>query len=269
MKPGSNMALSSEAAAAAPRGGRARVADDAYRHRAYPRSVAVESIDRAAPNWQPVLDALAHRGLGSAPVSWVQRLVESVLAATVLVLTLPIMLLIALIVRLDSPGPVVFRQVRVGRHGKLFRFWKFRTLYVDARERWPHLYSYRYTADEVAALHFKLKNDPRVTRVGRWLRKSTLDELPNLWNVLTGEVALVGPRPEIPEMLPYYDDEGLKKFSVRPGITGLAQVRGRGDLSFRDTVNFDVEYVRTRSVRLDLEILTRTLICTVLRKGAF
>jgi lipopolysaccharide/colanic/teichoic acid biosynthesis glycosyltransferase len=120
------------------------------------------------------------------------------------VLTLPLMLLVALIVRLDSPGPVVFRQVRIGRNGRLFRFAKFRTLYVDARERWPHLYAYRYTADEVAALHFKLRNDPRVTRVGRWLRTSTLDELPNLWNVLVGDVALVGPRPEIPEMLPSF-----------------------------------------------------------------
>ena len=220
-------------------------------------------------SWQPVLDELHRRGLNAAPIAMTTRAVEIVVAGLLLVLTLPLMLVVALIVRLDSPGPVVFRQMRIGRDGRLFRFWKFRTLYVDARERWPHLYAYRYTADEVAALHFKLKNDPRVTRVGRWLRKSTLDELPNLWNVLVGDVALVGPRPEIPEMLPYYDDRTLAKFTVRPGVTGLAQVRGRGDLSFRDTVELDVEYVRTRSLRLDLEILARTFICTVLRKGAF
>jgi lipopolysaccharide/colanic/teichoic acid biosynthesis glycosyltransferase len=179
------------------------------------------------------------------------------------------MLLIALIVKLDSPGPAVFRQIRVGRNGRLFRFAKFRTLHADARERWPELYTYRYTPDEVAALYFKLKDDPRVTRVGRWLRKSTLDELPNLWNVLVGDVAWVGPRPEIPEMLPYYNEETLAKFSVRPGVTGLAQVKGRGDLSFRDTVKFDVEYVRTRNFWFDIAIVARTVFCMLLRKGAF
>ena len=221
------------------------------------------------PDWYDVLDELQHRGQGSRAVPWLLRACEIVVASLMLVLTLPVMLAVAAIVRLDSPGPVIFRQVRVGRNGRLFRFAKFRTLYVDARKRWPHLYAYRYTAEEVAQFHFKLKDDPRVTRVGRWLRKSTLDELPNLWNVLTGEVALVGPRPEIPEMLPYYNDETLAKFSVRPGVTGLAQVRGRGDLSFLDTVALDVEYVRTRGLRLDIEILVRTLVCTVLRKGAF
>jgi lipopolysaccharide/colanic/teichoic acid biosynthesis glycosyltransferase len=220
-------------------------------------------------SWEPVLEYLHQQGEGRAATLWATRVLEVVVAGALLVLTLPLMLAIAAIVRLDSPGPVIFRQTRVGRDGRLFLFAKFRTLYADARERWPELYAYRYTADEVAALHFKLKNDPRVTRVGRWLRKSTLDELPNLWNVLVGEVAFVGPRPEIPEMLPYYDAETLAKFSVRPGVTGLAQVRGRGELSFRDTVSYDVEYVRTRSLRLDLEILARTLCCTLLRKGAF
>jgi lipopolysaccharide/colanic/teichoic acid biosynthesis glycosyltransferase len=221
------------------------------------------------PSWQPILDYLQRQGGTAAPVPFVTRAIEVVLAAVLLLLTLPLMLLIAAIVKLDSPGPAVFRQPRIGRNGRMFRFAKFRTLYADARERWPHLYAYRYTADEVAALHFKLKEDPRVTRVGKWLRKSTLDELPNLWNVLTGEVAFVGPRPEIPEMLPYYDRGQLVKFSVRPGVTGLAQVCGRGDLSFRDTVAFDVEYVRRRSLGLDLEILTRTLACIAVRKGAF
>jgi len=220
-------------------------------------------------DWQPVLEYLHQQGADSERISVALRAVEILVAAILLVLTAPVMLVIAAIIKLDSPGPTVFRQIRVGRNGRLFRFAKFRTLYVDARQRWPELYAYRYSPDEVAALHFKLKNDPRVTRVGRWLRKSTLDELPNLWNVLTGEVAFVGPRPEIPEMLPYYTGHELAKFSVRPGVTGLAQVRGRGDLSFRDTVAYDVEYVRTRSLRLDLEILFRTLASVVLRKGAF
>ncbi|MDQ3148344.1 MAG: sugar transferase [Chloroflexota bacterium] len=233
------------------------------------RDLERDEGSRIDPSWQAILEELQRRGASSPPVSRLQRLVEIPVAAVLLILTFPLMLLIALLVRLDSPGPTVFRQIRVGRNGRLFRFAKFRTLYVDARQRWPHLYAYRYTADEVAALHFKLKDDPRVTRAGRWLRKSTLDELPNLWNVLVGDVALVGPRPEIPEMLPYYDTEALAKFSVRPGVTGLAQVSGRGDLNFRDTVAYDLAYVRQRSWHLDLEVLTRTVICTVLRKGAF
>jgi lipopolysaccharide/colanic/teichoic acid biosynthesis glycosyltransferase len=221
------------------------------------------------PSWRPVLEELQRRGASSEPISRLQRALEIVAGSILLAITFPLMVLVALIIKLDSPGPVVFRQIRVGRNGRLFRFAKFRTLYVDARQRWPDLYAYSYTADEVAALHFKLKNDPRVTRVGRWLRKSTLDELPNLWNVVTGDVALVGPRPEIPEMLPYYDNEGLEKFSVRPGVTGLAQVFGRGDLSFVETVRYDLEYARTHTWRLDCEVLLRTVFCTLLRKGAF
>jgi lipopolysaccharide/colanic/teichoic acid biosynthesis glycosyltransferase len=223
----------------------------------------------AEPPWQPVAASLAAAANPAARESRVRRAIECLVAIAALALTLPLLLVIAAIVKLDSPGPAVFRQWRVGRDGRLFRFAKFRTLYVDAAARWPELYAYRYGPDELAALHFKTKNDPRVTRVGRWLRTSTLDELPNFWNVLTGDVALVGPRPEIPEMLPYYDREGLQKFSVRPGVTGLAQVKGRGDLSFRDTIAFDVEYVRRRSAGLDVRILLQTVVSMLLRKGAF
>ena len=112
-------------------------------------------------------------------------------------------------------------------------------------------------------------NDPRVTPQGEWLRKSTLDELPNFWNVLRGDMALVGPRPEIPEMLPYYEGEMQLKFRVRPGITGLAQISGRGRLGFYETVKYDVEYVKNRSFRLDLKILLITIYKIVARDGAF
>jgi lipopolysaccharide/colanic/teichoic acid biosynthesis glycosyltransferase len=238
--------------------------------RDYPRQRdAAPRADDESPSWQPILELLARRGEHCPPIPLAQRVAEMVVAAVLLLLTAPVIAAVAVVVKLDSPGPAIFRQARVGRHGRMFRFAKFRTLYADARLRWPDLYAYNYSAEQIAALHFKLRDDPRVTRVGHWLRKSTLDELPNLWNVLTGDVALVGPRPEIPEMLPYYDDDGLAKFSVRPGVTGLAQIRGRGDLSFVDTVAYDVEYVRTRSWRLDLEILLTTFRCTILRRGAF
>jgi lipopolysaccharide/colanic/teichoic acid biosynthesis glycosyltransferase len=142
-------------------------------------------------------------------------------------------------------------------------------MYVDARERFPQLYAYRYSPDELLALKFKNDNDPRVTPQGRWLRRLSVDELPNFWNVLTGEMALVGPRPEIPEMLPYYKGEMLEKFLVRPGVTGLAQISGRGRLGFYETVDLDVSYVRNRSFLLDLRIMARTVALIILRDGAF
>ena len=179
------------------------------------------------------------------------------------------MLVLAIIVRRGSPGKALFFQKRIGRNGRLFTFVKFRTLYDDARERFPDLYSYCYTEEELSTLKFKILKDPRVTPQGIWMRKTTLDELPNFWNVLTGDMALVGPRPEIPEMLPYYTEEMLLKFKVRPGVTGLAQVSGRGHLSFYETVKMDVDYVRRRSFLLDAKILITTMLRVIGRDGAF
>jgi lipopolysaccharide/colanic/teichoic acid biosynthesis glycosyltransferase len=197
------------------------------------------------------------------------RAFEIVFAAAVLILTLPIMLVIAFLVKRGTPGPVLFFQERVGKGGKTFRFVKFRTMYVDAKKRFPELYRYAYDDNEIKTLVFKLKNDPRLSPQGRWLRKTSLDELPNFWNVLTGDMALVGPRPEIPQMVQYYEGEMLKKFQVLPGITGLAQVCGRGDLSFRETAQLDVKYVRERSLTLDLMILLRSVKAVLMAAGAF
>jgi lipopolysaccharide/colanic/teichoic acid biosynthesis glycosyltransferase len=197
------------------------------------------------------------------------RCMEVVVAGAVLLLSAPVLAIIALIVRFGTPGPVLFYQERVGRNGKPFRFVKFRTLYADAKLRFPHLYAYKYSERELQGLKFKVLDDPRVTPQGVWLRKSSFDELPNFWNVLTGEMALVGPRPEIPEMLPYYKGEMLRKFSVRPGITGLAQTSGRGRLGFYETVAHDLEYVKKSSVTLDLKIILKTVRMVFLRDGAF
>jgi lipopolysaccharide/colanic/teichoic acid biosynthesis glycosyltransferase len=198
-----------------------------------------------------------------------QRLVEILVASVVLVLSSPIQLLVAIIIRLDSPGPALFRQTRVGLDQRPFVFYKMRTLYFDARERWPELYAYRYTPEEVKTLRFKREEDPRITRAGRWLRKSTLDELPNFWNILKGDMAIVGPRPEIPQMLPYYTKEQKLKFTVKPGLTGLAQTNGRGNLSFQETIAWDLEYVRNRSFWLDVRIVLRTAVLVTRLAGAF
>ena len=195
---------------------------------------------------------------------------EACVATAILLATLPVMALIALRIKTSSEGPVLFRQERVGLGGKTFRFIKFRTMYADARERFPELYAYDYNEDAIARLKFKLEDDPRVTPEGKWLRKSSLDELPNLWNVMTGKMALIGPRPEIPEMVKYYNrGDMLKKFAVRPGITGLAQASGRGNLRFLDTVALDVEYVRSRSLALDVKLFFATIWKVIRRDGAF
>ena len=199
---------------------------------------------------------------------WYRALEKLVAVVALLVFALP-MAVIALIVRLGTPGPALFVQRRLGLGAKRFKFTKFRTMFVDARERFPELYKYQYTDEEVQAHFFKVNDDPRLTPQGVWLRKSTLDEIPNFLAVLTGEMSLVGPRPEIPEMLPYYKGKMLRKFSVRPGITGLAQTCGRGNLNFHDTVEYDLEYVEKRSVWLNIKILCKTVKIVLNSHGAF
>jgi lipopolysaccharide/colanic/teichoic acid biosynthesis glycosyltransferase len=197
------------------------------------------------------------------------RMVEILVSLMALIVFAPLLLLQAVIIRLGTPGPALFVQKRMGIHRRPFKFVKFRTLYHDARQRFPHLYAYKYNDAELQQLRFKVDNDPRVTPQGRWLRRLSIDELPNFWNVLRGDMALVGPRPEIPEMLPYYSGEMLLKFSVRPGITGLAQISGRGRLGFFETVQYDLEYVRRRSFGFDLSILLKTISMIIVRDGAF
>lgn len=172
-------------------------------------------------------------------------------------------------IKLGTPGPGLFSQQRLGVNARPFTFIKLRTMYSDARQRWPELYAYNYGTEELKELFFKVEGDPRVTPQGRWLRRSSLDELPNFWNVLMGDMALVGPRPEIPEMLRYYTGDMRLKFTVRPGITGLAQISGRGRLNFHDTVELDCEYVRNRSFRKDAFIFFKTVQMIVIRDGAF
>jgi lipopolysaccharide/colanic/teichoic acid biosynthesis glycosyltransferase len=197
------------------------------------------------------------------------RTLDLVVGTILALVALPLIVLVAVVVRLDSPGPVIFRQQRVGVGGRLFTFYKFRTMQADARVRFPELYAYRYSQADIDQMYFKIFDDPRLTRLGRRLRRTSLDELPNLLCVLRGDMALVGPRPELPDMLRYYRPEQLPKFSVKPGVTGLAQVTGRGILRFQDTIRADLEYVRRRSVAFDLEILVRTVKSVITRVGAF
>lgn len=198
-----------------------------------------------------------------------KRTFDAVISALVLIVASPLLVTLAVLIRADSPGPVLFRQRRVGRGGREFDFYKFRTMYSDAADRFPGLYSYQHTRESFRTMYLKTPDDPRLTPFGRRLRTTSLDELPNLINVLRGDMSLVGPRPELPQLLRYYRPQELAKFSVRPGVTGLWQVSGRAILRNYQQLEADVEYVSRRSFWFDLSILVRTARVVALRIGAF
>jgi lipopolysaccharide/colanic/teichoic acid biosynthesis glycosyltransferase len=197
----------------------------------------------------------------------VRRAFEVVVSISMLVLLSPVIAVIAILIRATSPGPAVFRQVRLGQGGRPFVFYKFRGMYVDARERWPELYEYSYAPEDLETLRFHPQSDPRVTRIGRFLRRTSLDEVLNFYNVLKGDMSLVGVRPEIPELIPYYGEHAKTILSVKPGITSLAKVTGRDELTFGQTLELDLEYVRRRSLRFDLRVLVATVMTVVLQHG--
>jgi exopolysaccharide biosynthesis polyprenyl glycosylphosphotransferase len=182
-----------------------------------------------------------------------------------LLLIAPLLLLIAAAIKIDSRGPVFFRQRRVGQDGEEFRVFKFRTMFVDAEDRLNEL---RHL-NEGDGLLFKMRNDPRVTPVGRLLRRYSLDELPQLLNVLTGEMSLVGPRPPLPSEVALYDGDVARRLLVKPGITGLWQVSGRSDLSWEDGIRLDLYYVENWSLTTDLAIMWKTLGAVARARGAY
>ena len=231
----------------------------------------------------------------------VRRLTDIVIAIAILIFAAPLLAVVGILIRLDSPGPAIFRQERVGinrrrardpnyrgperrvkpGYGRPFRLWKFRSMFVDARERFPESYVYNHTREALHTLPMKAlvgprsmvrahalpgadrevvyAPDPRVTRLGHWVRKTSIDELLNFWNVLKGEMTIVGPRPEIEPNCHHYEPRHLRKFDVKPGVTGLPQIRGRGALTFMQTQELDLEYVENRSLAYDWGIILKTL----------
>jgi len=196
-------------------------------------------------------------------------LVQKPIALLLLLFLLPLILAVGLAVAAQDGGPVLFAHRRLGRSGRPFRCLKLRTMARDADKRLEHLLAASEAAREEWAKDQKLKDDPRVTRLGRWLRKSSLDELPQLINVLRGEMNLVGPRPIVPDEVPRYARRYRNYCAVKPGITGLWQVSGRNDVSYRRRVAIDVIYARRRSVLLDLSIILRTVPAVLLRHGSY
>lgn len=198
-----------------------------------------------------------------------KRIVDIIGALVLLVVALPVIVVLAVIIRLDSPGPAFFTQQRVTRNGRHFTFVKFRTMYHDALQRFPEYYALTSAADTDADVFYKLVDDPRNTRVGRWLRRTTLDELPNLFNVLRGDISLVGPRPDLPELVRRYQPIELACLLTKAGMTGAAQTKGRSLLTVRERLRLDLQYVSHQSMWLDTKILGRTLLVVFLRRGAF
>jgi exopolysaccharide biosynthesis polyprenyl glycosylphosphotransferase len=194
-----------------------------------------------------------------------KRTFDVVLSAAGLVLAAPLLAVTALAVKLETPGPVLFRQERVGLHRQRFKLLKFRTMVVGADRMLADLAVH----NEADGPLFKIRNDPRVTRVGRFLRRYSLDELPQLWNVLFGEMSLVGPRPPLPREVDAYEDWQLDRLEVRPGITGLWQVSGRSELPFDEYVRLDLFYIENWSLASDLFILAKTVPMLLAARGAY
>lgn len=190
---------------------------------------------------------------------------DKALALTGLILLAPLFAVIMLAVKLTDRGPVFFRQTRVGKNGHTFTVWKFRTMVVDAEQRKAELAAH----NEAAGALFKMRRDPRVTRAGVWLRRYSLDELPQLFNVLFGDMSLVGPRPALPAEAARYGDHMRRRLVVKPGMTGLWQINGRSDLSWEEAVRLDLRYVENWSFTLDLQILWKTLSAVLGGYGAY
>jgi len=225
--------------------------------------LSISRIDMEAIEGIPLL------GIRQASINSLQRFVtrtvDIVLSILVLALGLPFWLCIALAIRLNSPGEVIYRQTRIGQNGRPFKVYKFRSMYKDAENVLSDLLVY----NEAQGPLFKMKDDPRVTPVGKFLRRTSFDEIPQLINVIQGEMSLVGPRPPLPHEVAQYEEWQKGRLAIKPGMTGLWQVRGRSDISFDEGVLMDLYYIENWSLRLYFQILLRTIPAVVRSRGAY
>ncbi|HOM52571.1 MAG TPA: sugar transferase [Phycisphaerae bacterium] len=212
-----------------------------------------ERVEVEAPAWRERAYAIA------------KRVMDVTLAVLLLILTAPIMLCAAIAIRCTSKGPILFRQARAGLHGRPFTMYKFRSM-IDGAEEWrPHM----SFLNEVAGPVFKLRHDPRLTSVGRWLRRTSIDELPQLFNVLRGEMSLVGPRPLPLSEVKTGSPQECRRLDVLPGLTCLWQVSGRCEIPYDEWMQLDLLYIENRSLLLDLQILLRTIPAVLSCRGAY
>jgi len=207
------------------------------------------------------LNGEAHFHMGSQVM---KRALDLTLTLLVAPFALLIGIIVAIAIRLDTPGPILFAQDRVGVNGRLFKVYKFRSMVNNAEEMWADLV--RQTGDDPR--HPKPSDDPRVTRVGRWIRRFSIDELPQIWNIVRGEMSWVGPRPAVPQEVELYESWHRQRLRVTPGLTGLWQVSGRSQVPFEEMCLLDIYYIDNWSLGLDLQIILRTIPLVVLAHGA-
>ena len=196
-----------------------------------------------------------------------KRIFDFIVGLTLLIVATPIILIAAFAIRLETKGSPFFVQTRLGKNGRAFKIVKLRGMFIDARTRFASYYDYSGHRDLEFCFHHE--EDPRVTRAGKFIRRTSIDELPNLWNVVLGDMSLVGPRPEIPEVLALYGPYREEYLSVKPGVTCLSKCTGRDRLTKKETIEYDLNYVRRREFTLDLEILWKTFRGVVLRRDVF
>jgi len=197
---------------------------------------------------------------------FIKRALDLSVAAIALLIASPLILAVIPLIKLEDGGPIFFRQTRVGLRGRLFSMWKFRSMVINANALKDELLAQNQMQGGVT---FKMKNDPRVTRVGKWIRKFSIDEVPQLWNVIAGDMSLVGPRPPVPCEVRGYSIEDRQRLLAKPGLTCFWQVAGRSEIDFAGQVRLDVEYIRSKSVRLDFMLLLKTIPAVLLGKGAY
>ncbi|KPU45362.1 UDP-glucose:undecaprenyl-phosphate glucose-1-phosphate transferase [Oxobacter pfennigii] len=194
-----------------------------------------------------------------------KRIMDLTASLILFILLIPALLIIAIAIKKDSEGPAIFTQIRVGLDGKPFKIYKFRTMVKNAER----LFKLDIDKDNLGSLVFQDKGDSRVTKIGAFLRRTSLDELPQLMNVIIGNMSLVGPRPEIPSVADYYNKTQKLRLKVLPGITGLAQVSGRGEIELDETIKYDIEYIENYSIWLDIKILFKTISVVLRGQGAY
>jgi exopolysaccharide biosynthesis polyprenyl glycosylphosphotransferase len=196
---------------------------------------------------------------------FIKRVLDIFVSGIMLIMLSPLFLITALAIKTDDPGPAFYKQVRVGKWGKLFTLYKFRSMIIGADRMKDHLLD----QNESGGVIFKMKHDPRITRVGRIIRKFSIDELPQLWNVLKGDMSLVGPRPPLPSEVAEYEYADRRRLDAIPGITCLWQVGGRSDVDFKGQVRLDVQYIENQSCWGDVKLLLKTIPVVLLGKGAY
>lgn len=197
---------------------------------------------------------------------FIKRLIDITASIAIIILTCPIFIITAILIKIDSPGPIIFSQIRVGRWGREFKFYKFRSMVINAEEVKEKLL---HKNESKAGVIFKMKDDPRITKMGKIIRKYSIDEMPQIWNVLKGDMSLVGPRPPLPQEVEQYTNEDRVRLDVIPGITCIWQVSGRSDIDFKGQVKLDEEYIRNQSFFNDIKIILKTIPVVLLGKGAY